>query len=208
MAVGVHLRASDKQRGRALWITSDSRLAFAVPGLLRTQGQFAHVAGTVTADERGTPLSLEVTIAARSLRTGLAPRDLHLRTAGFLDVRRYPIITYRAEQFKQVRPGHYHVRGRLRLRGRDLPVTLQAALAPDDTPDHNPAERHAHVIAVLPRSAFDIPHSAIIRVLLRPLIADEVTVTADVYGTLVGASAAAAAISAGPSRRSPSGPVS
>lgn len=175
-----------------------TRLAFAVPGLLRTQGEFTCVAGTVTADERGTPLSLEVAIAARSLRT-----------AGFLDVRRYPMIVYHAEQFEQVRPGLYHVRGRLRLRGRDLPVMLQAALAPDDAPESDTAaRRHAHVTAVLPRSAFDIPHSPIMRVLLRPLIADEVTVTADVYGTLVGASAAAAAMSAEPSRRSPSGPVS
>lgn len=169
-----------------------TRLTFAVPGLLRTRGEFTCVAGTITADEHGAPLSLEVTIAARSLRTGLAPRDLHLRAASFLDARRYPMIVYRADQFEQDGPGHYQVQGRLRLHGHDLPIALEAALAPDDAPDGDPdAVRHAHVTAILPRSAFAIPRNPILRTLLQPLISDEVTVTADVRGTLVRASAGA-----------------
>lgn len=161
--------------------TDRSRLSFAVPGLLRTRGAFTRVAGTATVDEQGTPQSLEISIDARSLRTGLAARDLHLRTAGFLNVRRYPMIAYSGERFEQVGPDRYTVGGTLRLHGREHPVALEVTLAPDVGPD---GASQASVNAVLRRTAFGIPRNPLLRALLRPIIGDTVAVTADVRAAL------------------------
>ena len=120
-----------------------TRLSFAVRGLLRTQGEFTRIAGTVTTDEHGNPQSLEVTIPARSLSTGLSLCDLHLKTASFLDVRRYPLITYSSQHLEHVGPGRFVIYGLLSLHGWERPVRLEAVLEPDGGPDGRDAKCRA-----------------------------------------------------------------
>ncbi len=155
-----------------------TQLTFTVPGLVRTEGTFTRSIGTVTVDENGSPQSLDVTIAAGSLDTGLSRRDEHLKTATFLDVQRYPAFTYGSQQFEQVGANRYVVRGELRLHGRVHAVALDVTLGDDVQPD---GARQAHVKAIVPRMAFGIPSSPVFRTLLLPLIGDVIIVTADVY---------------------------
>lgn len=178
-----------------------TRLSFAVAGLLRTRGELARIAGTVTVDEDDTPRSLHVTIDARSLRTGLLARDLHLRTASFLDARRYPLITYRSQQIEPAGPGRYLVRGLLRVKGREQPVALEAALVPDG--GGSDGTRRAHVSGALSRSAFGIPRSRLLRLLMLPMLGDEIAVTADVQAALASAGAGASGVTSAPSMGRP-----
>lgn len=166
-----------------------TRLSFAVAGLLRTRGELTRAAGTVTVDEHDTPQALQVTIDARSLHTGLLARDLHLSTASFLHVRRYPLITYRSQHIELAGVGRYVVRGLLRLKGREHPVTLEVALAPDGS--ESDVTRRARVSGVLRRTMFGIPRSPLLRLLIRPLIGDEIAVTADVQAALASGVSAA-----------------
>ncbi|HEU5440522.1 MAG TPA: YceI family protein [Ktedonobacterales bacterium] len=177
---------------------SQTTLAFAVAGLLRTNGTLARVAGTVTIGEHDSPKSLHVTVDARSLQTGLLARDLHLRTATFLHARRYPLITYSSQRIEQASPDHYVVRGLLRLKGREYPLTLDALLMPDAGAN---GARQARVSGVLRRSALGIPRSRLLRRLMQPMIGDEIALTADVRANL--ASASASDLSAVPSTSRP-----
>jgi polyisoprenoid-binding protein YceI len=173
-----------------------TRPAGAVRGVLATRGEFARLAGSVMVDEHGRFQSLEVAILTRSLRTGLLPRDLHLRTASFLDAHRYPVITYRSQQAELVGTDRYAVQGVLRLHGQEHPVTLEATLTQDDRAAGVDGAHRAYVTAIVPRAAFDIPRNAVLRTLMPPLIGDQVFVTADVFLPLVHDSEAATPIPA------------
>jgi polyisoprenoid-binding protein YceI len=68
---------------------------------------------------------VEATIDAASIDTGDAERDAHLRSAEFLDVERYPAITFKSQQVERVAENQLRVVGDLTVRG----VTRQVDLA-------------------------------------------------------------------------------
>ncbi len=76
-------------------------------GLYRVKGRFRDVKGAVEFNSAGA--RAELVIDAASITTRMPPRDLHLRSADFLDVKRHPEITVRAASV-QVEAG-----GRLRI---------------------------------------------------------------------------------------------
>ena len=131
-------------------------LAVSVRRLLTGHGTFARVTGAVRADERGTLLSVEMSIDARSLRTGISLRDAHLMSSDFLNVRRYPISMFSSQYVEQMQVDRYLIHGLLRLNGREHPVILAATLEPIDG---SAGARRAHVSGALPRSAFAIPQN-------------------------------------------------
>ena len=157
-------------------------LAVSVRRLLTGHGTFARVTGAVRADERGTLLSVEVSIDARSLRTGISSRDAHLMSPDFLNVRRYPISMFSSQYVEQMQVDRYLIHGLLRLNGREHPVMLAATLEPIDG---SAGARRAHVSGALPRSAFAIPQNPVLRAILLPMIGDEVAIAAEVGVVLV-----------------------
>lgn len=154
-----------------------TRVAVAVRRVMSGSGVFTRVAGTVTIDEDGTPQSLDVIIDAGSLQTGIAARDLHLRTATFLGVSRYPLITYSSRRIQQVGPDGYTIHGDLRLHGRTHPVTLDATLDPSVGPD---GARNVHVTGLVSSTAFGIPRNPALRAAMASMIGDAVHVAAHV----------------------------
>ena len=89
------------------------------------RGHFKNVRGSLTFDPLN-PLasSVEVSIDTREIWTGEPERDAHLRSSDFLDVERYPQITYRGSELAVVGPADWIVAGDLTIRG----VTRQASL--------------------------------------------------------------------------------
>ena len=92
------------------------------------KGRFGTVNGTITADLRNPDNShVEVEIDAASLDTRTEQRDQHLRSADFLDVERYPTITFKSTsvQGAYAREGdEFKVMGDLTIRGTTRRVTL------------------------------------------------------------------------------------
>jgi polyisoprenoid-binding protein YceI len=89
------------------------------------RGAFTKVAGTVRADERDlTRSTIEATIDASSIDTREAKRDEHLRSPDFLDVAKYPTITFRSTKITKTGEGRYDVAGDLTLHGVTKPVVL------------------------------------------------------------------------------------
>ncbi len=89
------------------------------------RGQFHGVKGMV--DLKGGDLSgsvLDVTIDASSIDTGVEKRDVHLRSPDFLDVEKFPSLTYRSREVTTVEAGQMKVVGDLTIRGVTREVVL------------------------------------------------------------------------------------
>ncbi len=68
--------------------------------------------------------SVEVEIDAASIDTGVADRDAHLRSPDFLDVGKYPALTYRSRRVEVVSGERLRVFGDLTIRGTTREVVL------------------------------------------------------------------------------------
>lgn len=66
--------------------------------ITNVRGGFTGLQGTVVHDsENPTDSSLDVTIDANTLNTGDPTRDGHVKSADFLDVATYPVITFKSK---------------------------------------------------------------------------------------------------------------
>jgi polyisoprenoid-binding protein YceI len=92
----------------------------------QVEGRFTSFAGSVTVAEPVERSGVEVRIDAASIDTGNAERDAHLRSADFLDVARFPVLTYRSGRVLARDADRYLVEGRLTIRDitRDVPLEV------------------------------------------------------------------------------------
>jgi len=77
------------------------RIGFAVDHMVvnTVHGQFNEFAGAVTYNAETKQLTgAEATIQVKSINTGIAKRDDHLRNADFFDVEKHPTITFKASK--------------------------------------------------------------------------------------------------------------
>ncbi|GLV47476.1 hypothetical protein TJA_06470 [Thermus sp. LT1-2-5] len=81
--------------------------------------------GYVETDESGKPLRVEACLDAKSIHTGVADRDNHLRSPDFLDVEHYPEIVFRSEKITPLGEGRYRVEGEVTLRGVTRPLAFE-----------------------------------------------------------------------------------
>lgn len=95
----------------------------------KVHGRFARWTGTIALDPQDLPRSsVEVRIESASIDTQVADRDTHLRSADFLDVEKFPEITFRSRRVEKSGDG-YAVTGDLSLHGVTREVALQADYA-------------------------------------------------------------------------------
>jgi polyisoprenoid-binding protein YceI len=105
---------------------------FAVKHMMFTtvRGRFKKLTGTIHVDEENPDRSSAIVeIDAASIDTGSPDRDEHLRSADFLDVENFPTIIFESKRIEgaHAKPGdHFRVGGNLTIRGRSVPVTLDA----------------------------------------------------------------------------------
>ena len=92
----------------------------------RVSGRFDDFAGTITVDRANPSVSsVEFTIKAPSIDTGVADRDKHLRSADFFDAEKYPEITFKSTAIKPSgRKDVYDVTGTFTMRGVTKTLTL------------------------------------------------------------------------------------
>ncbi len=90
------------------------------------KGQFEKTSGTVTTDGNNpTSAVIDATIDAASVDTRVAKRDAHLKSADFLDVAKYPTITFKSKKVEADGPGKWKVTGELTLHGVTKEVVLE-----------------------------------------------------------------------------------
>jgi len=83
----------------------------------KIRGVFDDWEGTFSVGENLHDLKLTATVRASSINTGVPPRDVHLRSADFLDVREYPEITFESTNAWLDDELHGKVEGTLTLKG-------------------------------------------------------------------------------------------
>ena len=93
----------------------------------RVRGRFSKYSGTIALDDADiTRSSVEVSIDASSLDTGVAERDTHLRSPDFFDVEKFPLVYFRSTRIEQVEEGRYRLVGDLTMHGVRRDVVLDA----------------------------------------------------------------------------------
>jgi polyisoprenoid-binding protein YceI len=89
------------------------------------KGSFSGLSGVLQLDETDyTHSTVEVSIPVSSLKTGDDQRDGHLKSADFLDVEKFPTLTFKSTNIDSTGGANYEVTGELTLHGVTLPVTL------------------------------------------------------------------------------------
>jgi polyisoprenoid-binding protein YceI len=108
---------------------SHTQSGFAVKHLLisTVRGEFGKTEGTVVIDPADlTRSTVEATIDATTVDTRDAKRDEHLRNADFLDVAKFPKITFRSTKVEKAAEG-LKVTGDLTIKGVTRSVVLDVA---------------------------------------------------------------------------------
>jgi polyisoprenoid-binding protein YceI len=106
---------------------SHSRVGFVARHAMVTKvrGSFNEFDGTATIDgDNPSNSSVQVTIQVASIDTRNQQRDEHLRTNDFLDVEKYPRITFTSTSVAHDGDNDFEVTGDLTIRGVTKSVTL------------------------------------------------------------------------------------
>ncbi|MDJ0962385.1 MAG: YceI family protein [Acidimicrobiia bacterium] len=89
----------------------------------KVRGSFEVFSGTVQISDTPEASSVDVSIDAASINTGVGDRDNHLRSPDFLDVENYPTLSFRSTAVRR-EGAEVFVDGDLSIRGVTKPVTL------------------------------------------------------------------------------------
>jgi len=92
------------------------------------RGRFGALKGHVFVDPtHPEALDIEVSIEAASIETHESRRDVHLRSADFLDIVNHPTITFKGRRIEGDMMGDFRLVGDLTIRGVTRPVVLEAS---------------------------------------------------------------------------------
>ncbi len=98
-------------------------------GYAKTLGIFRKASGGFRYDEASGALSdVRIVVDTASVDSAHAERDAHLRKADFLDVARFPTMTFTAKSARRRGERGYLIEGELELLGRKRPLVLEATL--------------------------------------------------------------------------------
>src|SRR5579864_2776343 len=94
-------------------------------GMMAVRGHFAEIIATGNiSPHKPEASSVEVTIQTASIRTHNDARDNDLRSSNFLEVDKYPTITFKSTKIEPAGQDRYTVAGDLTIKGNTWPVRL------------------------------------------------------------------------------------
>ena len=127
--IAVALVAAPASAGASTWRIDPvhSAAQFGVRHLMvsTVRGNLGKVTGVVNLDDADvSKSSVEAAIDATGIDTRDPKRDEHLRAADFLDVARYPTITFKSTKVSRLAEDRYQVTGNLTMRGVTKEIVL------------------------------------------------------------------------------------
>jgi polyisoprenoid-binding protein YceI len=131
VACGAFTARADAEAARFELDPEHLTLAFMVEhiGYAKTLGVFRKARGGFSYDAAsGTLADVRVVVDTASVDSGHAARDGHLRKPDFLDVARFPTMTFTAKSARRRGERGYVVEGELELLGRRRPLVLEVVL--------------------------------------------------------------------------------
>jgi polyisoprenoid-binding protein YceI len=94
-------------------------------GMMTVRGYFDEVSATADIDpDHPEAASVEVTISTASVRTNNGVRDNDIRSSNFLDVEKFPVITFRSTGVEPSGPDKYTMTGDLTIKDNTHSVAL------------------------------------------------------------------------------------
>jgi polyisoprenoid-binding protein YceI len=95
-------------------------------GMMTVRGHFAEVKAVADIDpDHPDVSSVEVTMQTASIRTHNEARDNDLRSSNFLEVDKFPTITFKSTRIEAAGTDRYTLTGDLTVKGITHPLTLQ-----------------------------------------------------------------------------------
>ena len=107
-----------------------SRIGFKVhQAIANVTGRFKEFGGTIALDrQHPEKSSVTATIQVKSIDTGIAKRDAHLRSEEFFNAARFPEITFKSRSVKQTGPDAGDILGDFTMHGVTRPIALHVKL--------------------------------------------------------------------------------
>jgi polyisoprenoid-binding protein YceI len=97
-------------------------------GMMTVRGNFLDVTAKGYIDPAHPEAStVDVTIQTASIRTHNPQRDNDLRSSNFLEIDKYPTITFKSTKIEQTEADTYRMTGDLTIKGNTHPVTLKVS---------------------------------------------------------------------------------
>ncbi len=94
-------------------------------GMMTVRGHFAEVTATGNIyPDNPEASSVEVTMQTASIRTHNETRDNDLRSSNFLEIDKYPTITFKSTKIETTGKDRYKMTGDLTIKGNTHPVTF------------------------------------------------------------------------------------
>jgi len=115
-----------------------STVGFNAPilGFGKVTGKFTEFEIIIVHNEKDvTRSSVQVSIQAASVNTGVAERDAHLRTIDFFDAEKFPQITFSSTRIEALADGSFLAHGLLTLRGVQKQIALPFRIKVQSTKD-------------------------------------------------------------------------
>jgi polyisoprenoid-binding protein YceI len=104
-------------------IHSDLRITARHLMVAKVRGTFEDFDATIVVGEDPLDSTVQIEAKAASVTTGTTDRDNHLRSADFLDVEQYPLVTFESTSLKPS-GDEWKLTGDLTIRGVTRPVTF------------------------------------------------------------------------------------
>ena len=148
------------------------------------QGNFNQFEGNFVYDpDKPETWQAQATIDAASIDTNVAPRDKHLRSQDFLDVEKYPKITFVSTQATDVTPTNAKLEGLLTIHGVEKPVVLDLEIHGRVKDPWGNARAGFTATTKINRKDFGLTWNKALET-GQLLVGDEVTITLEVDGLL------------------------
>jgi len=156
---------------------SHSQVGFAVRHLVisNVRGDFGAYQGRLVLDDADpTKSTVEATIDASSIDTGVADRDAHLKSADFFDVAKYPSITFKSTKVAKAGKDALKVTGDLTLKGVTKPVVLDVTTTPEVKGMRGDTRRGFSATTKISRKEFGLTWNKTVEA--GPVVGDEVRI--------------------------------
>jgi polyisoprenoid-binding protein YceI len=153
-------------------VNSSAQFAVRHFGISTIRGAFTKVSGSVQYDPANLgKSSIQTTIEAASLNTRV---DDNLRSSDYLDVKKYPTLTFQSNKIEAARPGKLKVTGDLTVHGVTKEVVLDADGSTPAMKDPKGRERMgASATTKINRMDFGVSGSP-------GLVGDDIAITIDI----------------------------
>jgi len=149
--------------------------------IAHVKGHFSKLSGSLLLNESDLDKSrIEASIDAVSIETRDAQRDTHLRSADFLDVEKFPTLSFESEHIRIIRDGELAVEGDLTIHGvtRKVVFTVEGPTPPTKDPWGN-TRVGVSATTKINRKDFGLSWNATLET-GGILVGDEVTITLEV----------------------------